>query len=62
MKASERERGLYRVKLQRIYLRKMMGGMRQCELRKAWSCFADNVKQGRVEEWDRRRLLRMAWK
>ena len=61
MEAADRERALYRAKLQRIYVKKMMGGKRQLELREAWACFAGNVKQSRVEDWDRRRLLRMAW-
>lgn len=39
----------------------MMGGKRQCELRGAWSAFAENVKFGRATAWDRRRLLRLAW-
>lgn len=61
VEAADRERALYRAKLQRIYVKKMMGGKRQLELREAWACFAGNVKQSKVEDWDRRRLLRMAW-
>lgn len=61
VKVADRERALYRAKLQRIYVKKMMDGKRQCELRDAWSCFAENMKLARGVEWDRRRLLRLAW-
>ena len=39
-----------------------MCGKRQVELRAAWESLAENVKAQRVLEWDRRRLLRMAWR
>ena len=39
----------------------MITGKRQYELRDAWSCLADNAKIARGVDWDRRRLLRLAW-
>jgi hypothetical protein len=62
VKAADHERTRYRAKLQRIYIRRMIGGKRQSELRVGWASFIGNMKEARVVQWDRRRLLRLAWR